>query len=126
MNERRDTLVGNARGFSVVEILIALMIFAIAVLALASSGFVATKALRSGRSYTTSSSIAQTKLDSLTALGWDSLAGVTGSETVQGYPVSWEVQGTNPRRITLVVQRAIAGQVLSDTFVTYVALVAAP
>ncbi len=111
----------NARGVSLVEVLVALLIFTMAILALATAGSMASKTLRSGRSYMGSWAVAQSKLDSLTALGWTALGGQSGTETVQGFPVTWNVQGTNPRRVTLVVQRNLSGTVYPDTFVTYVA-----
>ena len=121
MNEHRDTLLRNARGVSIIEVMVALVIFAIAVLGLASTGYVASQALRRGRSYMGASAVAQSKLDSLTAVGWNALGGKSGTETVQGYPITWNVQGTNPRRLILEVQRTVSGRVFRDTFVTYVA-----
>ncbi len=111
----------DARGVSLVEVLVALLIFTMAILALATAGSIASKTLRSGRSYMGSWAVAQSKLDSLTALGWAALGGQSGTETVQGFAVTWNVQGTNPRRVTLVVQRNLSGTVYPDTFVTYVA-----
>ena len=111
----------DARGVSIIEVLVALSIFTIAILVLASTGLVSTRTLRAGRSYMTASAVAQTKLDSLTSLGWTGLTGVSGSATVQGYPVTWEVYGVNPKRIILVVHRQVAAKVYADSFVTYVA-----
>ncbi len=111
----------NARGVSIIEVMVALIIFTFAVLALATTGFISAQTLRSGRSYMTATAAAQTKLDSLTAQGWTALGGMSGSETVQGFPVTWEVQGDNPRRIILVVHRQTAKKVYADTVVTYVA-----
>lgn len=121
MNKQLVKRLRDARGVSVVEVLVALMIFTLAILALATAGSVASRTLRSGRSYMGSWAVAQSKLDSLTAVGWAALGGQSGTETVQGYPVTWEVQGTNPRRVILVVERHLSGTVYADTFVTYVA-----
>lgn len=108
-------------GASIVEVLVALMIFSIGILALGSTGYVASRTLRSGRSYMGAWSVTQRKLDSLKAVGWAALGGQSGSETVDGYPVSWNVQGDNPRTITLVVTRQLPGGTYADTFVTHVA-----
>ena len=113
---RRDT-----RGSSLVEVMVAMALLLIAVFALASSGSVSTQSLRSGRSYMAASAVAQTTLDSLTAVGWDSLDGKSGSGTVEGYPFKWSSTGTNPRHVVLVVSRDRSGRIASDTFVTYVA-----
>ncbi len=111
----------NRRGMTLIEVMVALTVFTIAILALASSGVVAYQTLDHGGDLAHSATIAQTKLDSLTALGWAALGPQTGSETVAGYPVNWVVQDSNPRRITMIVQRQAAGTVMADTFVTYVA-----
>ncbi len=121
MNKQLAFRLRDARGISVIEVMVALMIFTLALLSLASAGLVASQTLRSGRSYMGSWSVGQSKLDSLTAAGWTALGGTSGVDTVQGYPVTWNVQGTNPRRVTLVVERSLSGQVFADTFVTYVA-----
>ncbi len=111
----------NRRGMTLIEVMVALTVFTIAILALASSSVAAYQTLDHGGDLAHSASIAQTKLDSLTALGWAALGPQTGSETVAGYPVNWVVQDSNPRRIIMVVQRQAAGTVMADTFVTYVA-----
>lgn len=111
----------NRRGMTLIEVMVALTVFTIAVLVLASTGVVAYQTLEHGDDFAHSASIAQTKLDSLTALGWAALGPQTGSETVAGYPVSWAVQDSNPRRIILIVERQAFGNTLADTFVTYVA-----
>ncbi len=121
MVAKRDIWLSNARGVSIIEVIVALFIFTIVVLGLAASGLVASQTLRSGRSFIASSAVAQTKLDSLTAMGWDSIAGASGTDNVQGFPVSWNVLGTNPRRVIVVVQRTAPTGVFADTFVTYVA-----
>ncbi len=121
MNKQTVNRLRDARGVSVIEVMVALLIFTLAILSLASAGFVASRSLRSGRSYMGAWSAAQSKLDSLTAAGWTALGGTSGVDTVQGYPVTWDVQGDDPRRVILVVERSISGQVFADTFVTYVA-----
>ncbi len=121
MDAKRDIWLSNARGVSIIEVIVALFIFTIVVLGLAASGLVASQTLRSGRSFIASSAVAQSKLDSLTAMGWDSIGGASGTDNVQGFPVSWNVLGTNPRRVIVVVQRTAPTGVFADTFVTYVA-----
>ncbi len=114
---KRDT-----RGISLVEILVALLIFSVAIIGLSSVGLVSTRTLRAGDSYARASIAAQSKLDSLRSAGWAALTdGLTGSDNVQGYAVSWSVAGTDPRRVTLVVARSVMGMIYPDTFVTYVA-----
>ena len=121
MNKQLVKRLRDARGISVIEVMVALLIFTLAILSLASAGFVASQTLRSGRSYMGAWAAAQSKLDSLTAAGWTALGGTSGVDTLQGYPVTWNVQGGNPRRVILVVERSVSGKVFADTFVTYVA-----
>lgn len=111
----------NRRGMTLIEVMVALTVFTIAILVLASTGVVAYQTLEHGDDFAHSATIAQTKLDSLTALGWAALGPQTGSDTVASYPVSWVVQDSNPRRIILVVEREAYGNTMADTFVTYVA-----
>lgn len=114
---KRDT-----RGISLVEILVALLIFSVAIVGLSSVGLVSSRTLRSADSYANASIAAQSKLDSLRSAGWAALTdGLTGSDNVQGYAVSWSVAGTDPRKVTLVVARSVMGTIYPDTFVTYVA-----
>ncbi len=121
MNKQTVNRLRDARGVSVIEVMVALLIFTLAILSLASAGFVASRSLRSGRSYMGAWTTAQSMLDSLTAAGWAALGGTSGVDTVQGYPVTWDVQGDDPRRVILVVERSVSGKVFADTFVTYVA-----
>ena len=121
MNKQLVNRLRDASGVSVIEVLVALLLLTLVILSLASATFVASQTLRSGRSYMGVWSVAQSKLDSLTAVGWTALGGTSGADTVQGYPVTWDVQGVNPRKVILVVQRSVSGQVFADSFVTYVA-----
>lgn len=121
MSVREDIVQGNRRGSSLLELVVSLAVLSVAVMALVASGSVASQSLRSGRGYVVASAAARTTLDSLTAVGWDSLAGKSGADTVQGYPLHWSVSGVNPRHVVLVVTREVPGRVAADTFVTYVA-----
>jgi hypothetical protein len=91
------------------------------VLGLAKVGFTTSQSLRTSRGYMEEWTIAQTKLDSLKALGWDALDGEAGSDAVEGHELSWVVQGENPRRILLMIPHQVRSRVVVDTFTTYVA-----
>jgi len=121
MNDRIHAPRLDSDGFSIVEVLVALMVLSVGVLVLASTSVVASRSLREGRGFTATSAIAQRKLDSLTAMGWTALAGETGSDVTAGHAVAWQVQGANPRTILLTVTRQARLTTVADTFVTYVA-----
>ena len=110
----------NREGVSLVEILIGVVILAIALLGLAAAGGVAARQVYMGRVDMGRWAAMQETLESLVALGYDSVGSGTG--TVQGYPMTWTVTGTNPKQVTLVMQREnFQRQTVYDTLVTYVA-----
>lgn len=107
-------------GVSLVEILIGVVILAIALLGLAAAGGVAARQVYMGRVDMGRWAALQEQLESLVAQGYDSVA--TDSGVVQGYNMRWEVTGTNPKQITLVMERENnSGQTVNDTLVTYIA-----
>jgi prepilin-type N-terminal cleavage/methylation domain-containing protein len=110
----------NRQGLSLIEILIGVVILSVALLGLAAAGGVAARQVHMGRVDMGRWSALQEQLESLVAQGYDSLESGTG--TVQGYPMKWEVSGTNPKQITLVMEREnFQGMTVYDTLVTYMA-----
>lgn len=108
-------------GHSLIEILVALVMFTITLLALAGGSLLSARTMNASKSYAIATVAAQSTLDSLRSLGWASLAGLSGSYTTQGHAVTWAVTGANPRKITVAVVRRTTPTVKADTFVTYVA-----
>jgi prepilin-type N-terminal cleavage/methylation domain-containing protein len=105
-------------GVSLVEVLIGIVILSIALLGLAAAGGVAARQVYTGRVDMARWAALQQQLESVIARGYDSVT--AGSATVQGYPMSWTVAGTNPKQITLVMTRQDArGQLRYDTLVTF-------
>ena len=113
--------VDNLHGTSILEVMVGLMIFSFGVLALSSTGYVASKALRDSRSYIGAAAAAQSILDSLIGDGWAAIAGQTGSDTIDGFPATWTVSGTDPLVVTVAVTRVVNAAVRTDSFITYVA-----
>jgi len=111
----------NEAGNSLIEILVALVMFAITLLSLASGSLLAARTMSASKAYGVATVAAQSTLDSLRAVGWAGIAGLSGSYTTQGHAVTWAVTGTNPRKITVAVVRRTTPTVKADTFVTYVA-----
>jgi prepilin-type N-terminal cleavage/methylation domain-containing protein len=111
---------GDASGLSMVEVLVALVIFSVVIVGLTSAGIVAGAQLRMSRTDVRVWTAAHYQLEKVTAAGYDGVS--AGTDTVQGYPVSWDVQGTDPKKVILTVQaKNSAGVVVPDTFVTYLA-----
>ena len=110
----------NRSGMSILEVLVALLIFAVAIVALTSAGVIAGTQLRMSRADVHLWAAARYKLEELTALGYDNVT--AGSDTVQGYAMTWKVQGTDPKKIVLTVQAKNGkGDAVADTIVTQLA-----
>lgn len=109
----------GTRGYSLVEIVIALVIFAIAMTGLVTMSVLGSEQLRVAHDEDARWSVAQRKLEELIAQ--DTAALVNGTQTVAGYPLSWTVIKGDPTKIVLVVT-APSGATLSrtDTIVTYI------
>ncbi len=110
----------DCEGVSLVEILIGVVILAVALLGLAAAGGVAARQVYMGRVDMGRWAALQQQLESLVAEGYDSVS--TGSGNVQGYSMNWTVSGTNPKQVTLVMERVnFSGVTVQDTLVTYLA-----
>ncbi len=119
IRERVERLSGR-EGVSLVEILVGVVILAVALLGLAAAGGVAARQVYMGRVDMGRWAALQEQLESLVAQGYDSVE--TGSANVQGYPMTWEVTGTNPKQVIVVMQREnFQRQTVYDTLVTYLA-----
>ncbi len=107
-------------GISIVELVCALFVFSVALIGLTSAGVIAGGNIRAGAADVRAAMAVRYQMEQLTRQGYDSLT--AGSDTVQGLAMSWDVTGTNPKRLILVVQRNDgSGGARPDTFVTYVA-----
>ena len=107
-------------GFSVIEVLVAITIFSIVVLGVAATGAVSASNLNLGQESTSAATAVQSKVDSLTSLGWAALTEQSGADSAQGHALTWVVSGDNPRHVVVVVRRQVLSQTFADTIVTYV------
>lgn len=107
-------------GISLLELLVAITILSLAVLSLVAAGGVAARQLYIARSDMQVWSATQHQAETLKMSGYD---GVTSdSATVQGFPMWWEVTGTNPKEVRLRVQlRDAFGDPVEDTLVLFLA-----
>ena len=91
-------------GFTLVEVIAAILLLSIGLLAIAGLGVVAAKTTRRGSTQTLASAIAQSRFDSLSSLPCNSLANggpTSGTSTVRGVEERWRVvDGFNVKRLT--------------------------
>ena len=109
----------DTRGFSVVEVIIGIVMLSVVLMSLAGAAGLSLQTTSRGRADLDLWAAVQTKADSLIGLGWGNV--VSGADTVQGYPMSWTVSGTDLERIDLVVDRSSwsGRQAVQDTIVLY-------
>ena len=84
-------------GGTLLEVLVAVVVFAIGLLSLIAGSLVAARAMKDSKSFAAAAIAAQTTMDSLKAAGWDDIAGASGSYVAKGHAVSWSVSGDDPR-----------------------------
>ncbi len=111
---------GPEAGVSIVEVLIALIVFTVGALSAAQHTLAARQQARAGEIITESAAAAQYQMETLRSLPPDSLE--SGADTVWGFPISWTVSGTAPKVVILVIERpSVLGGIAVDTLVTYAA-----
>ena len=84
-----STLRCDSSGISLIEVLVALLIFSSTVRGLTAMGLVAGKQLRMSRADMRVWTAVHYQMDKLTAMGYDNLT--AGAETVQGSSMYWEI-----------------------------------
>ena len=109
----------TADGVSLVEVIVSIILLTIVVTSLAQASFIAARYLQQGKSDTRMWNAVHFQMESITADGYDALS--SGSSTVAGYPMTWAVQGSDPKKVILEVTTSRFGTSTRDTFVTYVA-----
>ena len=111
---------GPEGGISLLEVMIALLVFTIGALAAVQQSLTARQQARAGEYITEAAAAAQYQMETLRSLPYDSLS--SGSDSVWGFPLTWTVSGANPLIAVLTVERptVLPGQTVVDTFVTYV------
>ena len=106
------------QGFTLVEIIVALVIFSIMMGGLMSASLVASNQLKLGQVDAEVWEVATYQMEKLIALGYDSIK--NGEDTIQGYPVEWTINGSAPKRIFVTIDRKdIHGNWKSESFETY-------
>ncbi len=97
----------DSEGFSLLEVMIALFILFVGLLGTAAMQISAIRGNATANQMSEASVIASGRAEMLLSLDFDAAALVDGSETVDGYGVSWTVKagagGANTRDITVTV-----------------------
>jgi prepilin-type N-terminal cleavage/methylation domain-containing protein len=112
------------RGFSLVEILVAVTLLAVAMMSLAGAAALGLSQMGKARQDLQYSADVQQIADSLVAVGWNKV--VSGSSTIRGRAVNWTVTTISPnsQKVDVVVTRrgqAQATLVYSDTVTLFLA-----
>ncbi len=115
----RAEQVRDERGFSLIEIIIGMVILTTALLGLSSAAGLALQTTMRGRQEIQMWAAVQWKADSLISLGWGNVA--TGADTVNGYPMSWTVSGTDLEQIDLSLDHpsVATGAMIRNTLTLY-------
>jgi prepilin-type N-terminal cleavage/methylation domain-containing protein len=106
------------RGGTLLEVIVAIVVFAIGFISLGAGSLVAGRAMKESRDLALVTVLAQHKLDSVASMGWVAIAGATGSGTIRGHAFAWDVSGGDPRVIQIVVTRRTTPQLVNDTLST--------
>ncbi|HEV8357325.1 MAG TPA: prepilin-type N-terminal cleavage/methylation domain-containing protein [Gemmatimonadales bacterium] len=106
------------RGGTLLEVIVALVVFAIGFLSLSAGSLVAGRAMKESRDLALVTALAQHKLDSVASRGWVAIEGASGSGTLRGHAFAWDVTGVDPRIIQIVVTRRTTPQLVTDTLST--------
>lgn len=104
-------------GFTIVEILVAIMVLTVGLLALVSTAATVTRMIGQGQRYTRASTMALQRFELLRAQDCNVL--VDGSETVDGYTVEWTVTtiaGGDGREIDVTVTSPTTRGTRQDRF----------
>lgn len=115
---------GKERGFSLVEILVAVTLLGVAMMSLAGAATLGLSQMGKARQDLHYSADVQQIADSLVGRGWNKIT--SGSSTIRGRSVSWTVTtlSANSEKVDVVVSRqghADATLAYSDTVTLYLA-----
>lgn len=109
------------RGFTIIEVLIAVMVLTVGLLGLVSSGALVTRMIGEGNRLTEASTVANRRFEIFRSQwGPTGCAGAAnGSTTTQGFTVSWTVTSIaagKARQVQLTVTGTTARGTRTDTF----------
>jgi prepilin-type N-terminal cleavage/methylation domain-containing protein len=109
----------SERGFTIVEVLVAVMILSVGLMGLVTTAGLVTRMIGQGHRYTEASALANERIEVLKSQGCP--AAGTGTETRGSYVISWriiDVASGKGRGITVSVQSPTTRGSRTDTFAT--------
>jgi prepilin-type N-terminal cleavage/methylation domain-containing protein len=121
LTRRSCALPRGRRGSSLLEVIVAIVVFAIGFLSLVGGSLIASRTMKDSRDLAVVSAAAESMLDSLKAGGWTAIGGRSGAKTVRGHALTWQVTGNNPRMVLVVVTRHTWPRAKYDSLLTFVA-----
>ena len=114
-------------GFTVVEVLVAVVVLSVGVIALVSSAAMVTRMIGRGKMETRAAQVASRRLETLRRIAYSTSPRCTaggfangGPQTTQGVTETWQLTGTSPRTITVNVSYATAYGTHTDVLTTLV------
>jgi len=113
--------VNGERGFTIIEVLIAVLILTVGLLGLVSSGALVTRMIGEGNRFTEASTVANRRFEMFRSQ-WSANncnSAADGSTTAQGFTVTWSVvsvSGGKARQVQLTVSSPTARGTRTDTF----------
>lgn len=103
-------------GFSLIEVLVSIGVVGILVPSLLAAMGVSAMTLHSSEEKGMWAAAVQSQVEELVGLGYSNIS--ADSATVDGYPMSWSVQGTDPKVVTIAVEKGqLATNSAADTIV---------
>ncbi|MDH3496306.1 MAG: prepilin-type N-terminal cleavage/methylation domain-containing protein [Gemmatimonadota bacterium] len=106
-------------GFTIVEVLVAVMVLTIGLLGLVTTAGLVTRMIGQGQRYTEASALANERFEVLRAQGCPAAA--TGAETRGAYNISWRVAGLaggKGRALEVIVRSPTTRGTRTDSFST--------
>ena len=115
----------SSGGFTIVEVVVAIVVFTLGILGLVGTAATVTRMVGRSQQYNMSASLAQQRVEMLLAAGCGSMA--SGTATSGAYTVTWTVASTSGglgRSIGITVTYRTAAGMRTDTFTSAASCVA--
>lgn len=109
----------SQRGFTIVEILVAIMILSVGLMGLVTTAGLVTRMIAQGHRYTEASALANERIEILRSQGCPAVA--TGTQTRGAYVISWQVvalAAPKGRSLVVNVQSPTTRGTRTDSFET--------